>query len=178
YQINTRASKTTGKVGWVKSSDLSTHDHVGVDKKSKEATIKGTGKAYTKAWGGSKDLVYNLSGYKNKKFKINMTEKVGKNTWYRGNLAGKTVFIHSSYLNTVKQVGATKKVTSGSTKYNMTLNQFANMQVKAGAQTDKGGKGWRNATKSEVKYYLNPANFLGSLKDKLQFADLSKSANV
>src|SRR5699024_8541961 len=126
----------------------------------------------------NKDLVYKLSTKKGNKFKIHLTEKVGNNTWYRGTLSGKTVWIHSSYLNTVKQTGATKKVTSSSTKYNMTLNQFANMQVKAGAQTDKGGKGWRNATKSEVKYYLNPANFLGSLKDKLQFADLSKTANV
>src|SRR5699024_7547276 len=124
------------------------------------------------------DLVYNLSQYKNKKFKIHLTDKVGKNTWYRGTLEGKTVFIHSSYLNAVKQTGAVTKVTSGSKKYNMTLNQFVNIHMKVNPQTDKGGNGWRTATKSEVKYYLNPANFLGSLKDKLQFADIGTRTNM
>ena len=178
YLISRKPSKTSGTIGWVKASDMNVHTHVGVDKKKKEATIKGTGNAYAHAWGGNKDLVYKLSTKKGKKFNIHLTEKVGNNTWYRGSLDGKTVWIHSSYLNTVKQTGATKKVTSGSTSYNMTLNQFVNMQMKVNPQTDKGGKGWRTATKSEVLYYLNPANFLGSLKDKLQFADLSQSSNV
>src|SRR5699024_11501511 len=60
--------------------------------------VKGTGKAYSKAWGGEKDKVYNLSSQKGMPFDIHMTEKVGSNNWYRGTLNGKTVFIHGSYL--------------------------------------------------------------------------------
>ena len=98
YLISNEPSRTRGTVGWVKAEDLSTHNHVGVDRKSKTFLIKGTGNAYSRAWGGDKNLVYNLSDYKNREFNVHLTEKVGKNTWYRGNLDGKTVWIHNSYL--------------------------------------------------------------------------------
>lgn len=98
YLISKRASSTKGTVGWVKSQDLLTHTHVGVDKKKKTFKIKGAGKAYDTAWGGNKNLVYNLSNYKGQTFNVHLTEKVGKNTWYRGKLDGKTVWMHSSYI--------------------------------------------------------------------------------
>ncbi|MCM3225282.1 GW dipeptide domain-containing protein [Terribacillus saccharophilus] len=98
YLISKEPSSTSGVVGWVKASDLSTHTHTTIDKNKKTFTIKGTGQAFTKAWGGSKDLVYNLSDLKGKTFLVNLTETVGSNTWYRGMLDGKQVFIHSSYL--------------------------------------------------------------------------------
>src|SRR5699024_8569072 len=98
YLISHKPSSTKGTIGWVKSQDLSTHNHVGVDKKAKTFYIKGTGEAYDTAWGGNKNLVYNLSDYKNDIFKVHLTEKVGNNTWYRGTLDGKTVWMHSSYV--------------------------------------------------------------------------------
>src|SRR5690625_3943596 len=98
YLISTRPSSSNGVVGWIKASDLSTHPHVGVNKNSKTFSIKGTGNAYDTAWGGSKNLVYDLTKYKGSIFQVHLTEKVGNNTWYRGNLNGKTVWIHSSYL--------------------------------------------------------------------------------
>src|SRR5699024_5075450 len=52
YLISTRPSATVGTVGWVKARDLSTHDHVGVDREAKTFYIKGNGKATSKAWGG------------------------------------------------------------------------------------------------------------------------------
>ncbi|MFB4475966.1 mannosyl-glycoprotein endo-beta-N-acetylglucosamidase, partial [Oceanobacillus caeni] len=58
YLISKQPSSVNGVVGWVESGDLSIHTHVGVDKNSKTFYIKGTGSAYSKAWGGSKDLVY------------------------------------------------------------------------------------------------------------------------
>src|SRR5699024_10992075 len=58
YLISKEASSTKGVVGWVKARDLSTHTHVGIDKKAKTFYVKGNGKATTKAWGGSKDTVY------------------------------------------------------------------------------------------------------------------------
>src|SRR5699024_1826307 len=179
YQIHNSLSSSKGIKGWVDSKDVKTYTHKSVDSIKKTATFKGKGVAYNRAWGGINNRVFNsLTSYKGQTFNIHLTEKVVNNTWYRGDFKGKRIWVHSSHLNTVKQVGATKKVTSSSTSYNMTLNQFVNMQMKVNPQTDKGGKGWRTATKSEVLYYLNPANFLGSLKDKLQFADLSQSSNV
>lgn len=108
YLISNEPSSTRGTVGWVKAGDLSTHDHVGVDKKSKTFMIKGTGNAYSRAWGGNKNLVYNLSNFKNREFKVHLTEKVGKNIWYRGNLDGQTVWIHSSYLTNVEKQNTSK----------------------------------------------------------------------
>lgn len=100
YLISMEPSATKGAIGWVKSGDISTHDHVGVDKKTKKMYIKGNGKATTKAWGGHKDAVYsNLSSYKGREFIVHLTEKVGNNIWYRGTLNGKTVWLHSNYLN-------------------------------------------------------------------------------
>src|SRR5699024_9692573 len=98
YLISTSPSAVKNTLGWVKSQDMSTHVHKGVDKKSKQFAVKGTGKAYTKAWGGEKDKVYDLKNLKGQILKVHLTEKVGNNTWYRGVLNGKIVFIHSSYL--------------------------------------------------------------------------------
>src|SRR5699024_2462396 len=98
YLIGTSPTASKNTLGWVKSQDMSTHAHKGVDKKSKQFVVKGTGKAYTKAWGGEKDKVYDLKNLKDQILKVHLTEKIGKNTWYRGVLDGKTVFIHSSYL--------------------------------------------------------------------------------
>ena len=99
YLISKNASSTSGVVGWVKSADISTNAHVGVNRTAKTYYVKGTGSAYAKAWGGSKDIVFNkLSDLKGQQFKIDLTERVGKNTWHRGILNGKTAWVHSSYL--------------------------------------------------------------------------------
>src|SRR5699024_2092331 len=98
YLISNKPSSVNGIVGWVRADDLSTHNHVGVDKKKKTFYVKGTGKAYDKAWGVSNNLVYNLADHKNEKFEVHLTEKVGNNIWYRGKLGGKTVWMHSSYV--------------------------------------------------------------------------------
>src|SRR5690625_5288919 len=127
YLISTSPSSTNGIVGWVNSKDLSTHPHVGVDKKAKTLYFKGNGIAYSKAWGGSKDIVYeNMGSYKGQEFKVDLTEKVGNNTWYRGTLNGKRIWLHSSYVNVAKE-----------TEYNLTLNQALEIQLKATPQTDK-----------------------------------------
>lgn len=115
YLLSNQPSSVKGIIGWVKSSDLISYSHTSVDHKAKTMFFNGEGSAYNKQWGGTKDVVYNsLSQYKNKEFKIGLTEKVGNNTWYRGNLAGKTVWIQSSYLqktleSTTSRLGNIKK---------------------------------------------------------------------
>ncbi|MGN7312462.1 N-acetylglucosaminidase [Alkalicoccobacillus gibsonii] len=128
YLISNQPSATKGTVGWVKASDVNTRTHKGVDKKQKSFIIKGSGDALTKAWGGSKDKVYSLSSYKDQTFQVHLTEKVGSNTWYRGTLNNRTVWIHSSFLTTKQD---------NKTSYNITLDQAANMQFGANAQTDR-----------------------------------------
>ncbi|WP_077307220.1 peptidoglycan recognition protein family protein [Terribacillus halophilus] len=104
YLISYSPSSTKGTLGWVKSTDMSVHEHKGVSKAPKTLYVKGTGTAYSKAWGGSKNKIYTLSSLKGEKFEVNLTEKVGSNTWYRGKLNGKNVFIHSAFVTTSMEV--------------------------------------------------------------------------
>lgn len=99
HLLSTKPSSENGVIGWVKAQDLSSHAHVGFDKKAKKLYFKGTGSAYDTAWGGNKNLTHkSLSAYKNQVFQVHLTEKVGKNTWYRGKLNGKTIWVHEAYL--------------------------------------------------------------------------------
>ena len=99
YLLSKNPSSTSGVVGWVKESDLSTHDHKGLDRKAKTFYLKGTGSAFSKAWGGAQDVIYgNLANYKDKQFNVHLTETVGSNVWYRGTLYGKTVWIHNAFV--------------------------------------------------------------------------------
>lgn len=127
YLISTQPSSVNGVVGWVKSKDISTNDHKGIDNKAKTFFINGKGKATTKTWGGHKDTVYpNLNAYKDQLFQVHLTEQVGSNTWYRGTLAGKTVWLHSTQVdNTSIKVNETSKLghlRNGSVKIYKTIN--------------------------------------------------------
>lgn len=226
YLISNQPSSTAGTIGWVEESDVTTHDHVGVDAKEKIFYLKGTGVAYNRPWGGPKNVVFNatqMQNLKGKVFYVHLTQKVGNNLWYRGTLEGQTVWIHYSHLN----------VHNYST-YNMTFNSALNMQMKANPQTDtryawvskeyikdnkvtadvlnvrlgpgtnykKVGelqkdtpvkildeyngwyvidynpKDWVHAGPKDVRYYLNPNNFINDDKLKFQFLDLSIFINA
>ena len=65
----------------------SQHDHKQCHTKEKTFYFKGTGVAYSKIWGGSKNLVLNENDMRllqYKEFKVNMTEQIGTNIWYCG----------------------------------------------------------------------------------------------
>lgn len=100
YLLSHEPSTVKGVIGWMKASEISSHPHVGVDKEAKTFYVKGvTGAGYTRAWGGSKNLVHaDLKRLKEAKFTVNLTEKVGNNIWYRGILEGKQTWLHSSYV--------------------------------------------------------------------------------
>ncbi|RWR08081.1 SH3 domain-containing protein [Siminovitchia fortis] len=143
YLISRQPSSAKGVVGWVKSTDMSSHPHAGIDKTAKKLYIKGVGSAYSKAWGGRKDLVYSdLKVYTNKEFNVNLTEKVGSNVWYRGTLNGKTVWIHSSNIkeNKIKY-----------TQHNITLKEAVEIQMSRNPQTDK----YKNQNAFVHKDYIN-----------------------
>ncbi|ASK62143.1 mannosyl-glycoprotein endo-beta-N-acetylglucosamidase [Virgibacillus phasianinus] len=127
YLISLEPSRERGVVGWVKAEDLSTNPHVGVDSKTKLFSIEGSGNAYAKAWGGSKDIVYgDLSKYENQLFTVNLTERVGGNIWYRGILNNKEVWIHESFLN---------EYVNSNTYYDLTFSEALQAQINANAQT-------------------------------------------
>ncbi len=117
-------------MGWVEAEEMSTYIHRTVDHQAKTFYVKGTGSAYSKAWGGSKDLVYGeLGSYSNLPFKVNLTETVGNNTWYRGTLHGKTVWLHESFLK--------KQPAENYSNYDLSLAEALEMQLKVSPQTDR-----------------------------------------
>src|SRR5699024_11933346 len=105
YLLSKQPSSEDGVIGWVKESDLtqsSPLDHVTVDKNDKTLYLTGKGKAYAKACGCPKDLVYeDMSDFAGEAFHVNLTEKVGNNTWYRGDFKGdrKSTRLNSSHVS-------------------------------------------------------------------------------
>ncbi|MGM8364827.1 GW dipeptide domain-containing protein [Virgibacillus sp. W0181] len=129
YLISTVASSTYGVVGWVNAEDMWAQDHVKVDHQEKTYYLKGSGWAYTDAWGAGQDVVIrNLSKYKNKQFKIKLTEKVGEAIWYRGIIDGQLLWVQAYNVNETTHIY---------TNYNLTLNKALDIQMKATPQTDK-----------------------------------------
>ncbi|PSL40673.1 beta-N-acetylglucosaminidase [Planomicrobium soli] len=109
YQISRNNSATSGVVGWVKAKDLTTQKHLEVDKKAKTFYVKGTGSAYTKPWGGTRNYYYkSLAASTDNEFKVNVTEKVGSAVWYRGVVNGKTVWIEAQHVSVVKKTATSK----------------------------------------------------------------------
>ena len=107
YLISNEPSSQKGVIGWVNGKNIETHDHKGVNSKTKTFYLKGKGAAYDRIWGGSQNLVFtsqDLAKHINKEFIVNLTEQVGNNIWYRGQIEGKgpNIWIHSSHLTKKK----------------------------------------------------------------------------
>ncbi|WP_077623404.1 GW dipeptide domain-containing protein [Sediminibacillus massiliensis] len=151
YLISNKPSSSRGVIGWVKSQDMDVHSHRGLDSNSKTFSIEGSGSAYATAWGGKKDLVYdNLANFKNAQFKVNLTETVGNNTWYRGVLNGKTVWVHSSYVTAGEESRVSKLghlrgsaqiyETAGDTSTTFSADNYTNAVYYIKKQTKMNGK--------------------------------------
>ncbi|MFD1363699.1 peptidoglycan recognition protein family protein [Lentibacillus salinarum] len=102
YLISEQPSVKNGTVGWVSSDDIETHTHKGVDKRKKTLYFKDKDNinVYDHAWGGAKDRRIESALLQGQKFSVNLTEKVGENNiWYRGEINGKSAWVHESHLN-------------------------------------------------------------------------------
>src|SRR5699024_4003095 len=101
YLVSTEPSATKGTIGWVHAGDVKSYAHEGVAKKPKTLDLNGEGNARSNDWGGSKDFIHSdLSDYAGDQLHVNLTEKVGNNTWYRGKIngEGQNVWLHSNFV--------------------------------------------------------------------------------
>ncbi|MHA6250853.1 teichoic acids export ABC transporter ATP-binding subunit TagH [Oceanobacillus sp. CAU 1775] len=97
YLLSEEPSAEKGTIGWMKSNDLSLHVHLSIEEISKTLSITGNGSAFSRPWGGKKNLVYeDLNEFKDQPFQVMKLEMVGKNVWYNGILNDKEVWLHSS----------------------------------------------------------------------------------
>ncbi|MFD1363700.1 GW dipeptide domain-containing protein [Lentibacillus salinarum] len=138
YLISTEPSSEEGVVGWVNSEDLTTHSHKGVDNNTKAFYFKDKDSIniYEHAWGGTKDLINENAEIQGELFTVNLTEKVGPHTWYRGEYEGsekEDVWVHESHL--------AERVETD-THYDITLDNMVDLQMEASPQTDNQYKLW------------------------------------
>ncbi len=94
------------------------------------------------------------------------------NGWTKVTANGKTGYVSSAYLSS----GANEPKTTEYTNYNLSLDEMVKIQMAANPQTDVPG--WVTAKPEDVKYYLDPNNFIHDPVKSLQFMNLSKTANV
>src|SRR5690625_3071435 len=146
YYLLSTNSKGTNTLGWVKSKDLTNLPHKYLHEKTDVMTIKGHGKGTNMAWGGSKNIVHaSMAKFKGEDFHVNMTEKVGNNTWYRGKIngSGRNVWLNSK--QTLKNI-ITK------IDYGLSLNAAVEIQMKRSPFIMNGSHGF--VAKSRVNSNL------------------------
>nr|WP_100010541.1 teichoic acids export ABC transporter ATP-binding subunit TagH [Lentibacillus sediminis] len=99
YLLSNEPSAKNGLIGWMKASEVSSHSAVAIDDDTKIFYINGAGVAYSRPWGGKKNLLYSSLGkYEKVEFVVSKTMKVGGNLWYYGALDDKQVWIHNNHL--------------------------------------------------------------------------------
>src|SRR5699024_2607623 len=146
YLLSRSPSASKNVVGWMNAKDLETHKHQGDSRESHQMIIKGTGRATSKARGGSKDTVHqSMKSFTGDSFDINLTEKVGKNTWYRGkiNSTGQNVWLHSSHVD---------KDAIKETNYKLPVSEAVAIQMKRSPFIMNGSHGF--VAKSRVNSNL------------------------
>ncbi|TWT27699.1 N-acetylmuramoyl-L-alanine amidase family protein [Planomicrobium sp. CPCC 101110] len=157
YLLSKNPSSTTGVVGWAKATDVTAQTHATVDKKAKTFYALGTGSAYTKVWGGSKDFYFQkLVVSSGREFKVNLTEKVGSTIWYQGVLNGKTVWIEAKNVSAAKTTATSKigQIESSKVKIYKDLNNLSSTAAAGTTYTNKAYYIKQKAVLNGVSYYL------------------------
>src|SRR5699024_3960454 len=80
-----------------------------------------------------------LSKYAGETFKVHLTEKVGNNTWYRGKLDGKTVWLHSNFVTQESKTSKLARINNGQ----------VNIYESIGGESKKAG-----SKNTDVTYYM------------------------
>lgn len=130
-----------------------------------------------------------------------VTVQSEQNGWAKVSANGKTGYVNAKYLSSTQVKNTATKVTNNATKqpaekkpapktgvlsgnvktvyktYGISLDRLTNIQMKVKPQKLAGGK-WVGASWGDVRYYLNPANFVNNPADSLQFLKLSAPANL
>lgn len=99
YLLSNEPSYVKGIIGWMRATDVVSHELVFIDQDSKVFKLVGEGMAYDRPWGSKKNVIYNdLGPFKNREFHVERTDKVRNGYWYYGSLDNKKVWIHQNRL--------------------------------------------------------------------------------
>lgn len=103
YLLSTKESAADGVIGWIDNRQISSQRFTGIDYDLKTAIISGTGSSYNMPWGSDDHYVIrNLVDHKDAVFTIDYTARVHNTAWYRGKLAGKSMWISNRHVRDVQ----------------------------------------------------------------------------
>ncbi|WP_284036350.1 glucosaminidase domain-containing protein [Neobacillus sp. 114] len=112
----------------------------------------------------------------------------GSTRWYQIEYNGNILYVHSSLANANLRIGqATTDYLNIRAEKNSGSHIYATVMKDAQLivlEEDNSGwykvsiGNWRNATSSDVLYYLDPNNFINDVQQKFQFMDLKKPSGV
>lgn len=155
--------------GWMKKNDLKTFGLGKVRNHSKTYSVKHDSFGiFTDPYGGSSQKISTLKKYKNSPFKAEKSVKIGATIHYFGSFGSQKGWISNAALT--KYVAPKPPVSSPkvqTVKYNRSLNSVLNTQMSLSAKPQAwvSGGGWRNATRSEVRHFVDTSHQKGGAWD-------------
>ncbi|OIK11451.1 N-acetylglucosaminidase [Bacillus sp. MUM 13] len=145
--------------GYIKKSDL---ENLWSTKQSLSGVAM---KSPTKIYSKAADVSKVLKSYKERSI---LKYSTLSDNWFEA----------SVYVSGVKTTGYIKSSdVQGLSYYDLTYDDAVSLQMKVNPQTDSSGS-WKTASSSQVKYYVDPGNFIQTSSSFYQFLTLSKSAGT
>ncbi|MBY8908332.1 glucosaminidase domain-containing protein [Salinicoccus roseus] len=158
-------------VGWLNVDDLSLIPRSTVKKTSSNFVVSdGSAYLFTAPYGTAKQRINQLGSLGNDKFDAEKAVTIDGATYYYGRIGNTSGWVAE---------GSVGEYIVENIKYGMTLKEAVDIQMnlRAKPQAWVSGGGWRDATRSEVEYYLNPANHTTDVWD-YTYLDLNRAQNI
>ncbi|OZT76906.1 glucosaminidase domain-containing protein [Salinicoccus roseus] len=158
-------------VGWLSADDLSLIPRSTVKKASSNFVVNDSSAyLFTAPYGTEKQRVNQLGSFDNDKFDAEKAVTIGGTTYYYGRIGNTSGWVAE---------GSVGEYIVENIKYGMTLEEAVDIQMnlRAKPQAWVSGGGWRNATRSEVERYINPANHTTDVWD-YTYLDLNRAQNI
>ena len=155
--------------GWMKKQDLQTYGLGKVINHSGTYSVKHDNfSLFSDPYGNSAQRIGSLKSYKNSTFKVEKSVKIGATTHYYGSFGSQKGWISNAALT--EYVAPKPPVSSPkvqTVKYGRSLNSVLNTQMSLSTKPQAwvSGGGWRNATRSEVRNFLDTSHQKGGAWD-------------
>ncbi|WP_342388729.1 GW dipeptide domain-containing protein [Salinicoccus bachuensis] len=158
-------------IGWIKASDVKTANRSGDAPIDQTFYINNSSdRLFSQPWGTSDQVVSSLTNYQNESFKATKKVTVGNTDYYYGTLKN-----HSGWIKS----GSLSEYIVSTVKYGISLDEAIDtqMSLRSKPQSWVSGGGWRDATRDEVEYFINPANHTTDTWD-YTYLDLNRAQNI
>jgi bifunctional autolysin len=165
--------------GWMNAKDLRLWN-LSEEKTNTQSyeLARRTGGLLTDPWGTEKQYISLLSSYNTGTiFQSQKSIKLGALTFHYGKLGNDYGWIQNTKIKSYTP--STPSPVINEVKYGISLDEAVDIQMnlRAKPQAWVSGGGWRDATRSEVERYINPANHTTDIWD-YTYLDLNRAQNI